>query len=71
MRAVGQTDVDQHFLRCISVDDRGVYAIDRRCEDMFVIDPYECHAPGRRSDKELTTLLALLDNLEEGKATTR
>lgn len=62
------TPLDQyrHFLRCISVDDRGVDAIDRMCDDMIVIDPYEQHAPGRRSGKELGEFLSLLDSLETG-----
>jgi hypothetical protein len=42
--------------------------------DAFVADPYEVHAPSRRSDKEVANLLDLLDNLETGndrKETTR
>lgn len=70
MKALGQAGDDpkatEHFLRCISVDDRGVDAIDRGFDDEIVIDPYECHAPGRRSDKELGAFLSLLDSLETG-----
>lgn len=43
-------------------------------DEEIQIDPYECHAPSRRSDKEVANLLDLLDNLETGndrKETTR
>ena len=43
-------------------------------DEIPVVDPYECHAPSRRSDKEVANLLDLLDNLETGndrKETTR
>jgi Holliday junction resolvasome RuvABC ATP-dependent DNA helicase subunit len=69
MKADDQTDVDpkatEHFLRCISVDDRGVDEIDRKLDALIVVDPYECHAPGRRSDKELAAVLAILDELNQ------
>lgn len=37
-------------------------------DDLIIVDPYECHAPSRRSDAELGRVLAILDNLEQGKA---
>ena len=40
-------------------------------DEILVVDPYECHAPSRRSDKDLASLLDLLDSLEtsnSGKA---
>ncbi len=55
-----------HFQRCISTDERGVDEIDRKIDDM-IVDPYECHAPTRRSDKDLGEFLSLLDSLETGK----
>ena len=39
--------------------------------DFIVVDPYEVHAPCRRSDQELDRVLEILDNLENGKGTTR
>lgn len=56
----------RHLLRCISVDDRGVDEIDRAIDDQIIVDPYEVHAPSRRSDKELGEFLGLLDSLETG-----
>jgi len=68
----------QHFQRSISTDERGVDEIDRSVEEDFddinVVDPYEVHAPSRRSDKDLGEFLSLLDSLETGndrKETTR
>lgn len=40
-------------------------------DDLIIVDPYECHAPNRRSDRELADLLALLNSIEQGKETTR
>jgi hypothetical protein len=43
-------------------------------DDINVVDPYEVHAPSRRSDKDLGEFLNLLDSLETGddrKETTR
>jgi hypothetical protein len=65
---------DLHFIRSTSLDERGVDEIDRMLDDMTVIDPYEVHAPSRRSDKDLCEFLKLLDSLEPGnggKETTR
>ncbi len=48
--------------------------IDRELDEQTIVDPYEVHAPSRRSDKEVANLLDLLDNLETGndrKETTR
>jgi hypothetical protein len=48
--------------------------IDRELDEQTIVDPYECHAPSRRSDREVANLLDLLDNLETGndrKETTR
>lgn len=38
--------------------------VDRELDDMIVVDPYEVHAPSRRSDKELGRVLSILDELE-------
>ncbi len=43
-------------------------------DEIPVVDPYECHAPSRRADKDLEGLLNLIDSLETGndrKETTR
>ncbi len=43
-------------------------------DEILVVDPYEVHAPSRRSDKDLEGLLNLIDSLETGndrKETTR
>ena len=46
--------------------------IDEFVAEIPVVDPYEVHAPSRRSDKEVANLLDLLDNLEtDRKETTR
>lgn len=60
-----------HFLRSLATDDRGVDEIDREIDDILVVDPYEVHAPSRKSDADLNRVLAILDNLESGKETTR
>lgn len=33
-------------------------------DDLLVVDPYERHAPSRRSDREVADVLAILDSLE-------
>jgi hypothetical protein len=41
-------------------------------DDDILVDAYECHAPSRRSDKELAIILSLLNSLEtsvDGKET--
>jgi hypothetical protein len=67
MSADSQTEVgpkaSDHFLRCISVDERGVDVIDRELDEMIVVDPHERHGSSRRSDKDLAAVLALLDEL--------
>lgn len=40
-------------------------------DDDILVDPYEVHAPSRRSDKELGRVLEILDNLENGKEITQ
>lgn len=48
--------------------------IDDDFDHIIVMDPYEAHAPSRRSDKELGEFLNLLDSLQNGndrKETTR
>ena len=42
----------------------GSDAIDLELDDLNVVDPYEVHAPSRRSDKNLGYFLSLLDSLE-------
>lgn len=67
-------DDDRHFQRSIVTNCQGRDEIDLNIDDMIVIDPYEQHAPSRRSDKELGEFLSLLDSLETGndrKETTR
>lgn len=66
-----QVSDDLHFLRSTSVDAQGRDEIDRMCDDMIVVDPYELHAPSRRSDKELAAMLAVLDALDTGKEKTQ
>ena len=69
----------RHWQKCLATDAQGRDAIDRRIDDeliddLTVVDPYEVHAPSRRSDKALGELLGLLDSLEFGnsrKETTR
>jgi hypothetical protein len=67
-----RTTIDDHahFLRCISTDERGLDEIDREIDedfdDLVVVDPYEVHAPSRRSDKDLGEFLSLIDSLETG-----
>jgi hypothetical protein len=56
-------DAHLHFQKCISVDDR---SIDEDFDDLLVVDPFEVHAPSRRSDKDLGAFLGLLDSLETG-----
>ena len=64
---------DRHFVKSIVTDSQGrdMLDLDRSLDDMLVMDPYEAHAPSRRSDKDVANMLALLDNLEQGKETTR
>jgi hypothetical protein len=48
--------------------------IDAELDDLTVADPYELHAPSRRSDKDLARMLDLLDSLptaNDRKETTR
>lgn len=60
-------NADQHHLqRCTPTNDFGEDEIDRMLDDMIVVDPYELHAPSRRSDKDLGAFLSLLDSLETG-----
>jgi hypothetical protein len=40
-------------------------------DDLILVDPYECHAPSRRSDRELADFIALLNSLEQGKVITQ
>jgi hypothetical protein len=40
-------------------------------DDYILVDPYEVHAPSRRSDKELGRVLELLENLKTGKEITQ
>lgn len=48
---------------------------DSDMDDLILVDPYECHAPSRRSDREVADILAVLDSLldshEQGKEITR
>ncbi len=71
MKADGQTGVaasaTEHFLRCRSVDDRGVDEIDRDLDEMIEVDPGDFNPPSRRKDSELARMLDLLDNLPTGK----
>lgn len=69
--------IHKDFKDSISSPSRNFDFIDESCEisdDQIVVDPYEVHAPSRRSDKDLSRMLDLLDSLEIGndrKATTR
>lgn len=64
-------DEHAHFRRSLSTDSQGRDEIDREIDDMNVVDPYEIHAPSRKSDIELNRVLNILDNIENGKASTR
>ena len=55
----------------ISTDSFGRDQIDQDLDDLTVADPYDLHAPSRKSDADLNRVLAILDNLENGKAATR
>ena len=37
--------------------------IDEWIDELTICDPYECHAPSRRSDKSLASFLDMIDNL--------
>ena len=54
------------FRKSIESPDPRFDEIDMELDGMIVVDPYEVHAPSRRSDKEVANLLDLLDNLETG-----
>jgi hypothetical protein len=54
---------DLHASQCIDLDDCGRDAIDRELDDCILIDPHVTGAPSRRSDKELSRMLELIDNL--------
>lgn len=56
-------DDQLHFQRSIVTNCEGRDEIDRGIDDMIVVDPFERHAPSRRSDKELAAVLAILDEL--------
>jgi hypothetical protein len=49
-----------------TTDEPALDEIDDDLDDMAVADPYELHAPSRRSDKELARMLDLLDSLPTG-----
>jgi hypothetical protein len=59
-----------HTTSCLLTDLFGEDEIDRSIDedfdDLIVVDPYEVHAPSRRSDKDLGAFLGLLDSLETG-----
>ena len=62
-------EIHRDFKDSISTHSRNFDFIDESCElsdDQITVDPYECHAPSRRSDKDLGRLLNLLDSLETG-----
>ncbi len=69
MIAGGQAEVDpkatEHFLRCITADERGVDEIDRDLDEMIQSDPYNGDPPSKRKDSELARVLSILDSLEE------
>jgi hypothetical protein len=44
---------------------------DSDMDDLILLDPHECHAPTRRSDREVAVLLSILDSLEQGKEITQ
>ena len=52
---------DENLIRSLGRDE-----IDRELDDMNTVDPYEVHGPSRRSDKDLSEFLSLLDSLETG-----
>jgi hypothetical protein len=60
-----------HSARCFLTDACGRDAVDLDLDEMIQVDPYEVHAPSRRSDKEVAALLTVLDNLEDREEITR
>jgi hypothetical protein len=40
-------------------------------DDLLMVDPYECQAPSRRSEKEVAGILAILDEIKKGKEITQ
>lgn len=62
------------FRESISASTARMADIDDELDDMTVVDPYQVHAPSRRSDKSLASFLDLIDNLpisNDGKGQTR
>ena len=60
----------EHTTSCLLTELFGPDEIDRSIDedfdDLVVVDPYEVHAPSRRSDKDLGEFLSLIDSLETG-----
>lgn len=54
-----------HFIRSIATDERGIDEIDREIDDRIVVDPFGGDPPSKRSDKEISRVLSILDELEE------
>ena len=55
----------RHFARCISTDTCGRDDIDRELDEMIEVDPFNGDPPNKRSDKELSRLLSILDSIDE------
>ena len=58
---------DRHFACCISTDQCGRDEIDRELDEMIEVDPYNREPPSRKSDKEISRVIDILDNLPRGK----
>lgn len=60
----GEPKAEEHSLRCLIVDERGVDSIDRDLDLMIEVDPYNGDPPSKRKDSELARVLSILDSLE-------
>jgi len=54
-----------HHTKCIFTDSQGRDLID--LDDLIEVDPYNREPSSRKSDKSLSSLLSILDNLQTGK----
>jgi len=54
-----------HFQKSIRTDERGIDEIDRMLDEQIEVDPYNGDPPSKRSDKEISRVLSILDSLDE------
>lgn len=48
---------------------RGRDELEDWLDEQIQVDPYECHASSKRSEREVSNLLAILDNLDRKEIT--